>query len=66
MQDCASSSVEQDCTKSSGRGGATERKEEKNYVGRVTLPTSIKEKEARWLIKSREPPPPRDKKERQN
>eukprot|EP00983_Pelagomonas_calceolata_P063505 1147755-Pelagomonas_calceolata.AAC.2 len=33
---------------------------------RVTLPTSIKEKETHWLIKSREPPPPREKKERQN
>eukprot|EP00983_Pelagomonas_calceolata_P110116 1159634-Pelagomonas_calceolata.AAC.1 len=26
----------------------------KNFVGRVTLPTSIKEKEAHWLIQSRE------------
>eukprot|EP00983_Pelagomonas_calceolata_P077185 1153761-Pelagomonas_calceolata.AAC.1 len=42
------------------------RKEKKNYVGRVTLPTSIKEKETRWLIKSRELPPSREKKERQN
>eukprot|EP00983_Pelagomonas_calceolata_P056696 1144718-Pelagomonas_calceolata.AAC.1 len=42
------------------------KKKKKNYVGRVTLPSSIKEKEAHWLIKSREPPPPRDKKERLN
>eukprot|EP00983_Pelagomonas_calceolata_P066552 1149086-Pelagomonas_calceolata.AAC.1 len=41
-------------------------KRKKNYVGRVTLPTSIKEKETHWLIKSREPPPPREKKDRQN
>eukprot|EP00983_Pelagomonas_calceolata_P053256 1143221-Pelagomonas_calceolata.AAC.3 len=44
-----------------------ERKEKKkNYVGRVTLPTSMKEKETHWLIQSREPPPPQGKKERQN
>eukprot|EP00983_Pelagomonas_calceolata_P054937 1143901-Pelagomonas_calceolata.AAC.3 len=33
--------------------GKREEKKKKNYVGRVTLPTSIKEKEAHWLIKSR-------------
>eukprot|EP00983_Pelagomonas_calceolata_P043505 1138926-Pelagomonas_calceolata.AAC.12 len=41
-------------------------RKKRNYVGRVTLPTSIKEKEARWLIKSREPPPPQKKKDETN
>eukprot|EP00983_Pelagomonas_calceolata_P079359 1154628-Pelagomonas_calceolata.AAC.8 len=43
-----------------------EKEKKKENVGRVTLPTSIKEKKTHWLIKSREPPPPREKKERQN
>jgi hypothetical protein len=41
-----------------------EKKRKENYVGRETLPTSIKEKETHWLIKSRESPPPQDKKKR--
>eukprot|EP00983_Pelagomonas_calceolata_P040528 1137659-Pelagomonas_calceolata.AAC.4 len=34
---------------------ALRRKEKKNYVGRETLPTSIKEKEIHWLKELRVP-----------
>eukprot|EP00983_Pelagomonas_calceolata_P019253 605485-Pelagomonas_calceolata.AAC.1 len=39
---------------------------EKKLRRKSSLPTSIKEKETHWLLKSREPPPPREKKDKTN